>query len=476
MTAAGQDTDRKLVLAVDDNQDALYALKKILEHNGYDVATFSPAEEGSASVLDRIRESNPAVVLLDVMMPSVNGYDVARAIKSDPELKIIPVILVTAKASLEDIIFGLNQGADDYIAKPFRPEELLARLRATVRLREVYSELLVSKEANTRLLNTLSSRFQLQNIVGKSPAMDEVFSLMKKVTGFDSPVLITGPSGTGKELVAQAIHFNSARREFPFIPKNCAAFSEHLIESELFGHLKGSFTGAQANQKGLFEAAEGGTLFLDEIGELPLPAQAKLLRVLQDKTFTPLGSTQSKRADVRVIAATNRNLMEMVENGKFREDLYFRLNVIEIKLPPLIDRKSDIAPLVEYFLASHASSRGVSAKSVADEVIQAFENYSWRGNVRELENEIERMLIIGGESDCLGLEFVSQRIVNEWSAQTKPGEGSGTLRTEVERVERNVIADALKKSGGNKSVAAKELGISRSNLIAKVQYYNLERK
>ena len=472
------------ILAVDDNPDGLYALERILKHNGYKVLTASSAQEA----FETAKKTTPGVILLDVMMPLEDGYEATKRFKADSELRFVPVILVTAKDTLQDLIYGLDNGADGYITKPFKPEELLARVRAALRMRAVYTELMRSETENTNLKREITGRYDSSRIVGDSPAMNRVFDLLNKVAKSSSPVLVTGPSGTGKELIARALHSRSDRSDFPFVAKNCAAFSEHLLESELFGHVRGSFTGALKDQKGLFEAADHGTLFLDEIGEMPQNLQAKLLRVLQEGTFTPVGSTTEKRADVRIVAATNRNLEKMVEEGKFREDLFYRLNVINIKLPSLAERPEDIVPLAEYFL-ERGNTRSGQKKYFNLDVKEAFRSYQWRGNVRELENEIERMLILSGEGEELTLIDVSPNVLQGSSLSEgvtseveEPASGeSGSearvdgLKGAVERLERELILSTLIKLNWNKSSAAKELGISRSSLLSKIQQFGLER-
>ena len=460
-----------LILAVDDNADALYALEQVLLHNGFRVITADSGEQA----LKRAKADHPAVVLLDVMMPKMDGYQVTMRLKADPELKFTPVILLTAKDSLDDIISGLERGADGYIIKPFRPEELVARLRAALRLRAVYEELRVAENRNVDLLEQLSSPYNFSNIIGRSPAMKQVISLLEKVVHVDSPVLISGPSGTGKELVARAIHFNSKRKVGPFIAINCAALNESLLESELFGHVRGAFTGAIKDKAGLFQAADKGTLFLDEVGEMPPSLQAKLLRVLQEGTFIPVGSTAERHSDTRILAATNRDLVQMIETGQFREDLYYRLNVINIVLPPLHERREDIMPIVDNLLSKLSVKRQTKTKNLSPETASLLTEYKWRGNVRELENEVERMLILGQDDSVLGPELLSSRIREGGGEEISAFSTSGkTLKQAVEQLERKMIKETLTRLGGNKSGAAKELGISRSNLIAKVQQYDLD--
>lgn len=475
-----------VVLAVDDNPDALYALEKILCHSkdfsgGYKVVTCGRGID----VLELAKEHRPTVILLDVMMPSMDGYEVIAQLKQDNELKFIPIILVTARSSLDDIICGLDSGADDYITKPFRPEELLARLRAVLRTKELYEELHVAQEQNALLMEQISEPYNFSSIIGSSSAIKEVLNLVEKVLDVNSPVLITGASGTGKELIARAIHYNSPRRGQPFVAKNCAAFSESLLESELFGHTKGAFTGAIDNRKGLFSAANKGTLFLDEIGEMAQSLQAKLLRVLQEGSFMPVGSVQETKVDVRVVAATNRNLLEMVQRGKFREDLYYRLNVVCVDLPSLKERVEDIPLLVQHFINRISQSRGLGIKTIHPETLGFLCSYDWPGNVRELENEVERLLIVGRDALTIMPELLSPRIreksraavVESTVSESVPKETSSqenaTLRDAIEDLERAMLFDVLNQVNWNKSDAARRLGISRSNLTSKVQQYGL---
>ena len=333
----------------------------------------------------------------------------------------------------------------------------------------------------------LGERYRFENIVGNSRSMQDVFRLLEKIVQSESTVLIHGESGTGKELVAHAIHSNGPRAKKPFVVQNCSAFNDNLLESALFGHSKGAFTGAVKDKKGLFEVADGGTFFLDEIGDMSPALQVKLLRVLQEGTFTPVGATDGKQVDVRVIAATHKDLEKMCERGEFREDLYYRLNVIKMTVPPLRDRIDDMAILCDHFLRKHDRAGRSRPARLAADVIGAFQQYPWPGNIRELENEIERLIVLSGDAEELDLEAVSPRIREAASAPRGSGRwpaqvvapvaaGSGSLRDAVEALEREIINQGLIRTHWNKSQLAKELGISRSNLIQKCTYYGLDRK
>ncbi|MEZ4753387.1 MAG: sigma-54 dependent transcriptional regulator [Bdellovibrionota bacterium] len=354
------DPSKISIVAADDDQEMLFGLESLLKKEGFNVFTAANGEDA----FKLIEEENPDLILLDVMMPKLTGVDVTRKVKQDPVLRFIPLVLVTSKDSIEDILKGFEAGANDYIRKPYKPQELKARVYAALRTRSIYRELKESNTLNQQLIQQTSERSQFSNIIGKSASIREVFSLIEKVADSHVPVLVTGESGTGKELVSRALHFNSPRKAKPFIVQNCSAFNENLLESELFGHVKGSFTGAFKDKAGLFKAADGGTFFLDELGEMSPALQVKLLRVLQDGTFTPVGSTQLETVDVRIVAATNRDLKKMVVEGTFREDLYYRLNVVNIVLPALRERRVDIPLLVEHFLEQHSKKHGSELKSL----------------------------------------------------------------------------------------------------------------
>lgn len=461
------------VLAVDDNSEGLFVLNEVLTGAGYEVIQASSGEEA----IKAAQEHLPDLILLDVNMPGIDGFETTRRLRLEPVFRLTPIVLLTALDSIDDITHGLESGANDYIKKPYQHQELLARIQAVLRSQQLYSELDDIKVHNRELSSRLSQQLGFGVLIGQSAAMQEVFSLIERLRSVEVPVLITGESGTGKELVARAIHSSSRRAAHGLVIQNCSAFNENLLESEFFGHVKGAFTGAIRDKKGLFEEAHRGTFFLDELGEMGLTLQAKLLRVLQDGTFTPLGDTRTKTVDVRIVAATNRSLEDMVAKGSFREDLYYRLNVVSIHLPPLRERRSDIPLLVESFLKKSEERSGRNYRISVD-ALRALADYDWPGNVRQLQNEIERGLIMSGDAEELRREHLSPQVK---AAQTSPATAArsrgpgGSLKEAVEELERQMISESLARTGGNKSESAKELGISRSSLITKVKDYGLER-
>lgn len=465
------DPSRARILAVDDNEEALFALQHLLADAGYEVST---AQSGTGA-LEMARQFVPDLILLDVQMPGPDGYAVTKELKSDPQLKYSVIVLLTAKDSLDDIVFGLEQGADDYIKKPFRREELLARVKAALRLKRTYETIRLQEVQIRELTRVDASRASFDNLIGSSAPMRELYGLIEKVADSDVSVLITGESGTGKELVATALHYRSGRAGKMFVAQNCSAFNENLLESELFGHVKGSFTGAIRDKQGLFEVADGGTFFLDELGEMSAALQVKLLRVLQEGIFIPVGGTKPKSVDVRVVAATNRDLKKMVAEGSFREDLYYRLNVVNLQLPPLRERSEDIPLLVNHFFLMHAKKKGTVPKRLNQTALQAFLSYEWPGNIRQLQNEIERLVLMSGQEGEISLELLSSDIRNVKNDQKESTVGLiASLPEAIADLERRMIVAALEKLQGNKSEAARALGISRSSLINKVQSYEIE--
>lgn len=323
----------------------------------------------------------------------------------------------------------------------------------------------------------LGSRYKYDNMIGKSKPMQSLYALLDKIKGADTTVLIQGENGTGKELIAKAIHYNSNRKDKPFVIQNCSAFNDNLLESELFGHVKGSFTGALKDKKGLFEMADKGTFFLDEIGDTSPTMQVKLLRVLQEGTFMPVGSTETKKVDVRIIAATNRNLKEMVEQGTFREDLYYRLNVINLRVPPLRERKEDIPLLAEFFLQKTAENSNTAKRTLTKRALEKLYDYPWPGNVRELQNEMERLVVLSGDETKILPEVLSPKILELGEKSKVQGARlQGKLKDALEDLERDMIREGLRRTGWNKSKLAKELGISRAGLIMKVEKYGLDKR
>jgi two-component system response regulator HupR/HoxA len=335
-----------------------------------------------------------------------------------------------------------------------------------------------SRENKINELNKeLGNRYKYDNMIGKSKPMQSLYALLDKIKFADSTVMIQGENGTGKELIAKSIHYNSARKDKAFVIQNCSAFNDNLLESELFGHVKGSFTGALKDKKGLFEMADKGTFFLDEIGDTSPQMQVKLLRVLQEGTFTPVGATEMRKVDVRIVAATNKNLREMVENGTFREDLFYRLNVINIRVPPLRERKEDIPVLVDYFLTKSAESSNKPKKQLMGRAIEKLYDYAWPGNVRELQNEIERACVLAGDESKIGHEVLSPKILEiTEKAKVQGARLHGKLKDALEDLEREMIKEGLRRTGWNKSKLAKELGISRAGLIMKVEKYELDKR
>lgn len=459
------------VMVVDDDIDLRSSVKDVLELEGYTVLTAADGEEG----LTAIHTNLPDIVLSDVQMPRKDGLTLVRELKAHPELRYIPAVLLTARDMREAVIEGFNAGADDYISKGSSSEELLARMEAVLRMKDLYSELASVREEEKNLRHQLKEQTAFSNMVGNNDRMQEVFSLIERLRRSEVPVLITGESGTGKELVARAVHYHSRRSDRPLIIQNCSAFQETLLESELFGYKKGAFSGAVKDKKGLFEVADGGTFFLDELGDMPLSLQAKLLRVIQEGTFIPVGSTEEKKVDVRIVAATNKDIPVLIKEGKFREDLYYRLNVIHIHLPPLRERKEDIPHLASHFLKDITEREQYGPGKIDESVMARLIAYDWPGNIRELKNEMERAVILCGDKEVITMEDLQSAVTLSTGNSTPPLPPSGhTLKEAVEDLERHLISKVMEESGGNKSEASRMLGISRSSLIAKVQSYGLE--
>lgn len=377
------DEEKKMILVVEDEKPLRIALCNMLQDEGFCILE---AEDGKIA-LELMRDNRPNLIITDLKMPKVDGMKLLKRIKEMDQA--LPVIVITAYGTSSTAIDAMKHGAYDYITKPFDLDEVLLTVKRALSHEALAMEVKALKDE-------LSEKYRIDNIIGNSSQMQEIYKTIGRIAESKATVLIQGESGTGKELVANAVHYNSLRKSGPFIKMNCAALPETLLESELFGHEKGSFTGAVTARRGKFEAAHGGTIFLDEIGEMSPMLQSKLLRILQDQTFDRIGGNQSITVDVRVIAATNKNLEEEVKKGRFREDLYYRLNVVYIQIPPLRNRKEDIIPLIEYFLTKYSSEVKSETIGISKAVVDILLNYDWPGNVRELENVIERSIVFSG--------------------------------------------------------------------------------
>ncbi|MTI81261.1 MAG: sigma-54-dependent Fis family transcriptional regulator [Firmicutes bacterium] len=447
------------VLIIDDEEHMCWALKRAMEQENYQAITSTSGKEG----IKLLKDKGPSLVLLDLKMPEMDGLEVLKVIKEiHPK---IPVIMITAHGTIETAIEAMKLGALDYITKPFDLDELKMVVKQALKYSELVSEV-------SFLRSELSKKYG--TIIGESQAIKEVILLIERVATTNATVLITGESGTGKEVTALAIHQASERKDYQFVPVNCAALPEQLLESELFGHEKGAFTGAVALKRGRFELADKGTIFLDEIAEMSPKMQAKLLRVLQEKNFERVGGTDTLNVNVRVVAATNRNIHEMVKNGEFREDLYYRLNVIHIHLPPLRERKEDIHLLANNFIKKYMMGT-YPVTGINSDAMELLEKYSWPGNIRELQNIIERAVIIC-RGDTIMPEHLPKELQRQVSADKNVLEGIVNFPEEgvsLEQVERELILKALEKSESNQTKAAQLLGITRSALIYRSQKYNI---
>ncbi|HEY1464981.1 MAG TPA: sigma-54 dependent transcriptional regulator [Terriglobales bacterium] len=451
------------VLIIDDEAAIRESLQTLLEMEGYNVTTACNGEEGLTKLGDRPFE----LVLLDLALPDRNGIDLLADIREqDPQLA---VIMITAYGTVENAVRAMQSGAANFIQKPWDNEKLLADVRTAIARRR-------TEEENVQLKRALKQRYSFENIVGKSDAMLKIFDLVSQVATSRSTILLQGESGTGKEVIAKAIHLNSDRRERPFVPVNTGSMPTDLLESTLFGHVKGAFTSAIASKKGLFEVADRGTLFLDEIGNMSMDTQAKILRVLQDRKFMHLGGIQEIQVDVRIIAATNVDLRHLVREGRFREDLFYRLNVITIDLPPLRQRKEDILLLVNFFLERYSTENQRSARRASTEALRALMSYSWPGNVRELENVIERAVVLSSGTD-IGIELLPDNIAGRGSAFPLFEQRSdASLFDIMEECERHIIVDMLEKCNWNQTEAAERFKVPLSTLNQKIKRLSIEIK
>jgi len=442
------------ILVVDDEAIVRESLSDWLKDVGYQVIT---AENGHKA-LEMIEKEKPGIMIADLVMPAMDGIELMKRAKTQQPK--IEVIIITAYASIPTAITAMKEGAYDYIEKPFCPEraELLVKKLAE------HQELV---EENLSLRQRLEDRYRFENIIAKSSKMQRVIEVIKVVAKSNATILITGESGTGKELVARAIHSQSNLRNKSFVAVSCAALPESLLESELFGHEKGSFTGAYAQKKGKFEFANGGTLFLDEVGEMSANIQVHLLRVLEEKEFTRVGGNEPIRVDVRVLSATNKDLRKAIEKQEFREDLYYRLNVVNIELPPLRERKEDVPLLAEHFLNKFAMENQKEITGFSPEAMELVLDYDWPGNVRELENAIERAVILAKDSIIIIADLPKENLSVAYST---------TPRKNLKEVEKGHILDILRETGENYSEAARILGISRMTLYNKAKEYGFDVK
>ena len=451
------------VLIIDDEAEIRESLQTLLELEGFEIETASAGEEG----LLRIGERAFDLVLLDLALPGRNGMDILSEIRThDTQL---PVIMITAYGTVENAVRAMQAGATNFVQKPWDNEKLLADVRAAVGWRK-------AEEENIQLKRALKQRYNFANIVGKSEPMLKIFDLVSQVATSRSTVLLQGESGTGKEIIAKAIHLNSPRKDRPFVPVNTGSMPADLLESTLFGHVKGAFTSAIASKKGLFEVADKGTLFLDEIATMGLETQAKILRVLQDRKFMHLGGIQEMQVDVRIIAATNVDLRQMVREGRFREDLFYRLNVITIELPPLRQRKEDIPLLAEHFMKKYAEENERPVRRISAEALRPLMAYSWPGNVRELENVIERAVVLSSGSE-INIDLLPESMLGRGSAllmHDPPMDAS--LFQIVEDVERRIITDMLERCNWNQTEAAERFHVPLSTLNQKIRRLSIEIK
>jgi len=446
---------KQKILVIDDDTSLRRVLEYNLQQEGYEVQAASSGEEA----LYLFGQSQPSLVITDMKMSGMDGLMVLKSIKErSPETL---VIIVTAFGTVDLAVEAMKSGAHDYITKPFNRDEL----KLTVKKALQFSGL---AEENRRLKSELADKADFRTIVGSSRAMEKVFDVIRKVADTEAPVLITGESGTGKELVARSLHANSSRRNAPFVAVNCAAIPRDLLESELFGHVKGAFTGATRDKTGKFQLAEGGMLFLDEVGDLPVELQPKLLRALQEKEVEPVGGTTIQKLDVRIVSATNLDIDKAIADGAFREDLYYRLSVIPIDLPPLRQRRSDIPVLIKYFCTKHDGDK----VSFAPAALEVMLSYPWPGNVRELENTVERLLIMRESSIIAVHELPDKLRTNGASAQAVVRLPDGGYP--LEQLEREVVVEALQRNSWNQTAAARFLSIPRHTLVYRIEKYNIE--
>ena len=449
------------ILIIDDEEAQRNILKGYLEKKSYKIYSASSGTEG----IELIQKNMIDIVLSDYKMPDKTGLEVLETVKEiNPEISFV---ILTAYGTVENAVKAMRLGAFDYISKPVDLDELDLLLERIIENKNLKSEILLLK-------NQLKEKFKIDSFISQSPKMEEVLSIAARAADSKATVLITGESGTGKEVLAKVIHYASPRKDKPFVAVNIPALPETLLESELFGHEKGAFTGAEKSKKGRFEIAEGGTIFLDEIGDIPLNLQVKLLRVLQEHQIERVGSTESINIDVRIIAATHQNLEQKIKDGSFREDLYYRLNIVSLHLPPLRERREDILPLIEHFVSKYSNENNKQNLSLSKEAVDLLMKYNYPGNVRELENAIERAVVLC-RSDVITINDLPN-VIKGFKAEKEIVTNENTsLIEQVEALEKKLIFDALSKANGNQSQAGRMLGLTERNLRYKMQKYGIKK-
>jgi DNA-binding NtrC family response regulator len=455
------------ILIIDDERIIIDSCFRILKNDDYQLDAVQDGFEG----LQKIDESHYDIVILDIMMPKMDGLEVLRRIKEGyPD---IDVIMITGLSQIETAVKSMKLGAFDYLPKPFDPDELKLVVGRALERRRLLWE-------NLNLKTEIAAKYRFDNIIGTSPQMQSVFRLVAQCAPTNSTVILTGESGTGKELIARAIHYNSLRKDKPFVAVDCNALSESLLESELFGHVKGAFTGAVTNKQGMLEIAEGGTLFLDEIGNISLATQAKLLRVVQERAFKAVGGTKTQAANFRLITATNKDLKAMVADSRFREDLFYRINIFPIAIPPLRDRRDDIPALAFHFLRVFNEELGKKVTEFSEGAMGVLMNYDWPGNVRELENAVQRAVILAADSVIRAAHLVNVNGTSPEGAVDIPRTGDELKQVKklvreksVENIEKLFVLDALKRNAWNATKSAEETGMQRANFQALMKKYNI---
>jgi DNA-binding NtrC family response regulator len=455
------------ILVVDDEEIVIRSCQRILGGGDYAVDV---ARDG-AEALRKVEEAPYDVVVLDIMMPMVDGLEVLQRVKeAHPDIE---VVMVTGLSQIDTAVRSMKLGAFDYLPKPFDPDELRLVVERALERRRLLQE-------NLNLKSEVSSKYRFENIIGSSPRMQEMFRLIARCAPTSSTVLLTGESGTGKELVARAIHYNSLRKDKPFVTVDCTSLSENLLESELFGHVKGAFTGAVVNKRGLFEVANGGTLFLDEVANISLSIQAKLLRVIQEREFKAVGDTRTQSTDIRLIAATNKDLRTMVEAGSFRDDLYYRINIFPIEIPPLRERREDIAALAFHFLRAFSAELGKEVNEISDGAMNLLLNHHWPGNVRELENTVHRAVILATDKVIRKAHLVTLLAGSPEGDPEVPRTGDELKRSKkaareksVESIEKAFVLEALRRNAWNVTRSAEETGMQRANFQALMKKHGI---